>query len=158
VLLVALGLWLTRSSRYETIHSTLTFSAGFAIAAIGFWRLGRHLGGYGEHDDDPQPLSGTGLGNRNVVGLGVAGGLVPCWDAVALIILAEAIGRLGIAVVLLVAFGTGMAAVLIVVGWMAARCRQLLTNLDRGGRAERWLGIAGSLVLCAMGVYLLGLA
>lgn len=157
VLLVALGLWLTRSTRYELIHSALTFAAGFAIAAIGFWRLGRHLGGYSEHDDATPSQAGSGVGAPNVVGLGVAGGLVPCWDAVALIVLAEAVGRLGIGVVLLVAFGLGMASVLIAVGWTAARCRQLFTSLNRAERAEHWLGIAGSLVLCAMGIYLLSL-
>lgn len=156
VLLVALGLWLTRSSRYESIHSALAMIAGFLIAAIGFWRLGRHLGGYSEHDDTPLPLMESGGSHRNLVGLGVAGGLVPCWDAVALILLAEAIGQLGVGIVLLVAFGLGMAAVLIAVGWMAARCRQILTRFDREVRIEHWLGVAGSLVLCAMGVYLLG--
>ncbi|SIO04322.1 ABC-type nickel/cobalt efflux system, permease component RcnA [Singulisphaera sp. GP187] len=156
VLLVALGLWLTRSSRYELIHSTLTMIAGFVIAAIGFWRLGRHLGGYGEHDEDPVPLTSSSGGHRNIVGLGVVGGLVPCWDAVALILLAEAVGQLRIGVVLLVAFGLGMAAVLIAVGWMAARCRQFFTRFDRDARVEHWVGVAGSLVLCVMGVYLLG--
>ncbi|WP_406700842.1 ABC transporter permease [Singulisphaera sp. Ch08] len=154
VLLVALGLWLTRSSRYESIHSALTILAGFVIAAIGFWRLGRHVGGYGEHDDaSPSPAESEGC-YRNLVGLGVAGGLVPCWDAVALILLAEAIGQLGIGILLLVAFGLGMAAVLIAVGWMAARCRQVFTLRDREARVELWLGVAGSLVLCAMGIYL----
>ena len=49
----------------------------------------------------------------------MAGGLVPCWDAVALIVLAEAMGRLGLGVILLVAFSLGMAAVLVAVGWAA---------------------------------------
>lgn len=158
VLLVALGLWLTRSTRYESINSTLTLIAGFLIAAIGFWRLGRHLGGYGEHDQDHQDPKDSRKGPRNLIGLGLAGGLVPCWDAVALILVAEAIGQLGVGVTLLVAFGLGMAAVLVAVGWTAARCRQAFQRFDRSERIEHWMGVAGSLVLCAMGVYLLGTA
>ena len=41
--------------------------------------------------------------------LGLAGGLVPCWDAVLLIVLAEALGRLRLGLVLLAAFSLGMA-------------------------------------------------
>lgn len=158
VLLVALGLWLTRSTQYGSIHAALTFGAGFVIAAIGFWRLGRHLGGYGEHRDEDPTWDGSASGSRNLLGLGIAGGLIPCWDAVALILVGEAVGRLGTAVLLLIAFGLGMATVLMAVGWTAARCRQLVTAFDGGARAEHWLGIAGSLVLCVLGVYLLGSA
>lgn len=153
VLLVAAGLWLTRSTRYGAIHAGLSQGAGFAIAAIGFWRLGRHLAGLGEHDgEEPTP---AGAGRRSAVALGVAGGLVPCWDAVALIVLAEAVGRLGLGVVLLLAFGLGMAAVLVVVGWSAARLRRLIVPAGGDRRAERWLGVAGSVVLAGMGLVLM---
>ena len=55
VLAVAVALWATRSSRYPDINRGLAHGAGFVIAAIGLWRLGRHLGGYGEHADDRRP-------------------------------------------------------------------------------------------------------
>ncbi len=128
--------------------------AGFLIAAIGLWRLGRHLAGYGEHDReeiDPAPR-----GARGLVGLGVAGGLVPCWDAVGLVVLAEAVGRLALGVALLVAFGLGMAAVLVAVGWLAARLRRGLVRRGAGDAWEDRLGIASGLVLAAIGLYLMG--
>jgi len=159
VLLVALGLWLSRSTRYEAIHSTLTYCAGFLIAALGFWRIGRHLAGYQEHETSAieQPDHAPPNGLRNLVGLGVAGGLVPCWDAVALVVLAEALGRLGLGILLLVAFGGGMALVLALVGWAVARFRRVARNTLHHQRMEQALGIAGSLILCAMGIYLLSL-
>ncbi|MBV8265227.1 MAG: hypothetical protein JO252_02655, partial [Planctomycetaceae bacterium] len=71
VVLVAAGLWWARTSRFEAIHVGLARAAGFLIAAIGLWRLGRHLSGFGEHDgDDHAPAD---LRARGVVGLGVAG-------------------------------------------------------------------------------------
>jgi ABC-type nickel/cobalt efflux system permease component RcnA len=166
VLLVALGLWLTQSGRYGEIHLGLAHAAGFLIAAIGLWRLGRHVGRHGEHGqlaqveaDEPGELApGKGL-----VGLGVAGGLVPCWDAVVLILMAEATGRLLLGVVLLLAFGMGMAAVLVAVGVAAGRIRGLVSGGNAPvespyGSWERRLGIASGLVLAAIGVYLLSLA
>ena len=72
VVLVAAGLWWARTSRFGAIHVGLAHAAGFLIAAIGLWRLGRHLAGFGEHDgDDHAPAD---LGARGVVGLGVRGG------------------------------------------------------------------------------------
>ena len=58
-----------------------------------------------------------------LLGLGLAGGLVPCWDAVGLIVLATALGRLGTGVILVVAFGAGMAGVLVAVGLLAGRLK-----------------------------------
>jgi ABC-type nickel/cobalt efflux system permease component RcnA len=168
VLLVALLLWWTQTGRYGEIHLDLAHAAGFVIAAIGLWRTGRHLGRHGEHghpapgpDAEPEPAgSGCGLPDRGLVGLGIAGGLVPCWDAVILIILAEATGRLVLGIELLLAFGLGMALVLVAVGVVAGRLRRhMVGGLDRDGYGpwERRLGIASGLTLAAIGLYLLGL-
>ncbi len=155
VALVAAGLWWARTSRLGAIHVGLAHAAGFLIAAIGLWRLGRHLAGFGEHDgEDPLPAD---PGARGVIGLGVAGGLVPCWDAVGLIVLAEAVGRLALGLALLLAFGLGMAVILVAVGALAAGFRQIVAEREVDGIWERRLGIASSLVLSAIGVYLLGL-
>jgi ABC-type nickel/cobalt efflux system permease component RcnA len=164
VLLVALGLWWTQTGRYGEIHLGLAHAAGFVIAAIGLWRVGRHLAGHGEHDLPP-PETGLDDGgiprpDRGLVGLGIAGGLVPCWDAVILIILAEATGRLGLGIVLLVAFGIGMALVLVGVGVIAGRLRRrVVGDQEQGayGVWERRLGIASGVVLALIGGYLLGL-
>ncbi len=151
VLLVALGLWATRSARYAEINQALARGAGFAIAAIGLWRLGRHLAGYGEHDggDERQAVSGRGL-----LGLGVAGGMVPCWDAIVLILLAEALGRLALGMALLVAFSMGMATVLVGVGLIAGRLRRVLGKED-GPEWDRRLGIVSGLALAAFGLMML---
>jgi ABC-type nickel/cobalt efflux system permease component RcnA len=152
VLLVAAGLWLSRTSRYAEIDRALAACAGFVIAAIGIWRLGRHLAGYGEHDDEDRHMPNLRLGR--IVSLGAAGGLVPCWDAVALIVLADAVGRLALGVTLLVAFGLGMGGVLVAVGWLAARVQPVFTR-GREAAWERRLGIASGVALSAIGLYLL---
>jgi ABC-type nickel/cobalt efflux system permease component RcnA len=163
VLLVALGLWWTQTERYGEIQLGLAHLAGGGIAAIGLWRLGRHLARFGEHDHRAQEPSEQPLltADRGLIGLGVAGGLVPCWDAVVLILLAEATGRLGLGVVLVLAFGAGMAVVLVAVGVVAGRIRRrLVRGPDAAvyGPWERGLGIASGLTLAVIGVYLLGLS
>jgi nickel/cobalt exporter len=152
VLVIAGVLWVSRISAYGAIHAGLARAAGFVIAAIGLWRLGRHLAGFGEHGEHPPPLA---LKNRGIIGLGLAGGLVPCWDGILLIVLAEAIGRLALGLILLVAFSLGMATVLVAVGLATARVRRSIAVRDRAGTWERRLGIAGGAALAIVGVALL---
>jgi ABC-type nickel/cobalt efflux system permease component RcnA len=156
VVLIAVALGWTRSERYPDVHTSLARVAGFVIAAIGLWRLGRHLAGLGEHDI-PE-ADAVARGGRGLIGLGVAGGLVPCWDAVGLIVLAEAVGRLALGLALLLAFSLGMAAVLIAVGAMAAGLRRLVVDRQRGGVWARRLGIAGSAIVTLIGLSLLEIA
>ena len=154
VLAVAAALLVTRSSRYPEIHLGLARIAGFVIAAIGAWRLGRHLGGYGEHDGDAD-AGQVEIGGRSLVGLGLAGGLVPCWDAVLLVVMAEAVGRLALGVALLSAFSLGMAGVLVAVGVTGARLRSAIGGRDPEGVWARRLGLTSATALTAIGLWLL---
>jgi len=151
VALIALAVGMTRSSRAVEVHLALARLAGFAIAAIGLWRVGRHLGGFGEHEPAEAP---DDLGFRGLLALGLAGGVVPCWDAVALVVLSEAIGRLALGLTLLAAFSLGMAGVLVAVGAAAGRFRAF-GRFERRADWERRLGIVGGLLLAGIGILLL---
>ena len=152
VLLVALSLWLTGATQVGPIHQGLTRIAGFAIAAAGFWRIGRYLGGHEEHDVVEHKMGG--MSHVEILGLGVAGGLVPCWDAVGLVVMAAALGRLGEGVALVFAFSAGMALVLITVGWLAWRLKLSADGSERSKKWRRGLGLACGAMLSALGLYL----
>ena len=144
-------LWWTGASRVSGLHQGLVQFAGFAIAAGGFWRIGRYLGNSGGHrhraDVEPGALSLAGL-----IGLGIAGGLVPCWDAVGLVVLSAALGRLGTGVLVVLAFGIGMAAVLVAVGLVASRLKSAVIDESRAETWEVRLGLASGVVLAAIGL------
>ncbi len=155
VLAIAAVLWSTGSSRVGSIHVGLARTAGFAIAAAGLWRLGRHLAGHGEHEEIH--ADGRDLSRRSalaLVGLGLAGGLVPCWDAVGLLVLAASIGRLAAGVGLVLAFSAGMAAVLVAVGGLAWRLRTAAIGRGPGPAWHRRLGLAGGALLATAGLVL----
>jgi ABC-type nickel/cobalt efflux system permease component RcnA len=152
VLLVALVLWLTRSTRYEQINLVLARAAGFVIAAIAVWRLGRHLGGFSEHDSANTPSWDRG---RGIISLGVAGGVVPCWDAILLVVEAELLGKLSLGLFLLAAFSLGMAVVLVAVGLISARIRDMTRRLDPDGVWERRIGLLTSAILAGIGLVLM---
>ncbi len=152
MLLVAAVLWYTGTSRVGTIHRGLAQAAGFVIAASGFWRLGRHLGGHGEHEIEAHgPIERSSLG---LIGLGLAGGLVPCWDAVGLLVMAAALGRLAAGVGLVLAFSAGMAAVLVVVGGLAWKLKSAVVGLDRNPAWTRRLGLLCGSMLASIGLLL----
>jgi nickel/cobalt exporter len=153
VLLIALALWYTRSTQVGDLHGGLTRAAGFAIAAVGLWRVGRWLGGHPEHEKGEMNVGGE-MSNFAIVGLGVAGGIVPCWDAVGLLVLAAAVGRLGAGVALVLAFSAGMAAVLVGVGWFVWKLKSRAVGFDRALHWQRGLGLTCGLLLAAMGLYL----
>lgn len=152
VLLVALALWLTGMTQVESVHAGLARGAGFVIAAAGLWRLGRYAGGYAEHDIVEHRTDG--MSNFEVLGLGIAGGLVPCWDAVGLVVLAAALGRLAEGVALVFAFSAGMALVLITVGWLAWKFKSGVFGTEWAPGWQRALGVACGCLLSAIGLYL----
>jgi nickel/cobalt transporter (NicO) family protein len=152
VLLIAAVLWYTGTSRVGTIHVGLAQAAGFVIAASGFWRLGRHFGGHGEHE-----IEAHGTVDRStfgLIGLGLAGGLVPCWDAVGLLVMAAALGRLTAGIGLVLAFSAGMAAVLVAVGCMAWKLKSSVIALDRNPAWQRRLGLLCGTLLATIGLLL----
>jgi ABC-type nickel/cobalt efflux system permease component RcnA len=124
------------------------------ITAVGIWRLGRILGGSPIHAGDHVSQI-AGRPGRDLVGIGIAGGMVPCWDAVGLVVLAQAVGRLGLGAMLVAAFSMGMGLVLIGVGWTAARIRRSLGRFAAATRWDRSIGVLTSLVLASIGIYLL---
>ncbi len=154
VLAIAAVLWATGSSRVGSIHVGLARGAGFVIAAVGLWRLGRHLGGHGEHDQEHAAGDITRRSALSLIVLGLAGGLVPCWDAVGLLVLAASLGRLAAGVGLVLAFSAGMAAVLVAVGGLAWRLRAAALGRLSNPAWPRRLGIAAGALLATAGLVL----
>ncbi len=149
VVALAALLWSCQTDRYALLQTTIVRIAGFLIAAVGCFRVGRHLAGIVD-DHDHHARSTPGIWS-----LGLAAGFLPCWDAVALIVLASSIGQLGWGLALLAAFSLGLAIVLIGVGWSAGMLRDRVETGRGSGQVHRWLGGASGLVLAAIGVGLL---
>jgi Tol biopolymer transport system component len=86
--------------------------------------------------------------------LGVSGGLVPCPDAIAILLVAVAINRILLGLTLIVSFSLGLAVVLIVIGLLMVNGRRLL---DRVGAFERFtstMPIVSALVVLGLGAVL----
>ena len=83
---------------------------------------------------------------QRLVGLGIFGGMIPCPSAIVVMLSAIALHRVGLGLVLIVAFSFGLAAVLTAIGFLvvyAQRSDFLRRAMDR---AESSGGLAATMV------------
>jgi ABC-type nickel/cobalt efflux system permease component RcnA len=88
------------------------------------------------------PASPERPSTRRVVALGVAGGLVPSPSAVVVLLAGFALGRSWFALLLVVAFGLGMAGTLCITGLIVLRAGHLFDRLGSRASAPRAVTVA----------------
>jgi nickel/cobalt exporter len=95
---------------------------------------------------------------RNVISMGLAGGLVPSPSALVVLVGAIALHRAWFGVILVVFYGAGMALTLVGIGLVLSRLRgrfmSRLTAGSRFGRAFTILPFGTALLICVIGSYL----
>lgn len=99
-------------------------------------------------------------GRAGLVGMGIAGGLVPSPSALVVLLGSIALGRTIFGVLLVLAYGLGMAGTLTAVGLLLVRLRGRLDRRGAAGRLRRrvaWIPAAMPLLTAAL-VLLVGLA
>jgi len=113
-----------------------------------------HRHGFGPlHTHDIDAIAQARPSLPILLGLGIAGGLLPDPGALAILLAAIANGRLVLGLLTVLVFSLGFASVLVVVGVVAARVGQLvLTWLS--SRRIVWIQIAAALVIVIVGVIL----
>ena len=155
----------------DQVQTVLGFFGGITIAALGAWLLLRRILGKADHSHGPGAshqhnadgsisikTNDAGAGWKGIVVLGIAGGIVPCWDAVAMLLFALSAGLATIAVPLLLAFSTGMAGVLVAVGIAVVKTRDMIKRHGPSGiwleRISKLLPIISAVFVIIIGVLL----
>jgi ABC-type nickel/cobalt efflux system permease component RcnA len=176
VLAVAAVLWGVYGNDVPgTTQGVLQFLGGFLVAAVGLWLLLRRVTGQADHfhlfaghdhhhhhgDGDhhhhhgppPETAKTTGGWVRLVL-MGFGGGLVPCWDAVLLLLAAIALNRVGFAIPVLVAFSTGLGAVLVMLGVGVVYAHRAGAVKFKESRWFRYLPVVSAVLLIGIGFWL----
>ena len=96
----------------------------------------------------------------SLIALGASGGLVPCPSALVLLLSSVALGRVGVGLVLLVAFSAGLAAVLTAIGMTVLFAKNLLPDSQKTARsaAFRYLPVASAAIITCAGVLMTAVA
>jgi ABC-type nickel/cobalt efflux system permease component RcnA len=103
------------------------------------------------------PQAGSGLGWRSLFVLGLAGGVIPSTNALIILLATIASGRAAYGLILVVAFGLGMALVLGGVGLGLVLARDRLDRLPSRsslGRVAPYAPMAAGVLVFALGIYL----
>jgi len=96
----------------------------------------------------------------SLIALGASGGLVPCPSAMVLLLSAIALGRVGLGLLLLVAFSLGLAGVLMGIGLVVLYAKHLLPDSEKASRhaAFRLIPVASAAIIVCVGLIMTGVS
>lgn len=150
----------------------LGLAMGLLVTGMGFWLLLQRLagradhfhvgGGHHHHHHGEPPVAaeqGPAVPKRSLtwwglIVLGVSGGLVPCWDAIYLLLYTVGRSQFWIALPTVLAFSAGLAGVLVLIGIMVVQVPRFARSGWGHGRLVRALPLLSALVITAMGLWL----
>ena len=138
-----------------TAQGWLMMAGGLLIFLVGFWLFVQRIRGHADHVHLFQDRPAARVGWLRVVLLGLGGGIIPCWDAVLLFLVAMAQGRIGFAIPLLFAFSTGLALVLVFLGVGVVYAHRTGGRYFAGRTWFRYLPVASAVLLVLLGIWFL---
>ncbi|MDQ3099073.1 MAG: sulfite exporter TauE/SafE family protein [bacterium] len=149
----------------EQLFPWLEFVSGMLIVVIGGWLLIKRMTSTTGFENSPTHLHsegsqhinsegtlhthGTNLGQLaevqkakkssislgNLISLGISGGIVPCPDALVVLLIAISLNRISLGLLIVLAFSFGLAAVLIVIGIIIVRAKPFLDRFSSGNNS-----------------------
>src|SRR6185436_1473960 len=153
----------------EKIIPVLGVVSGISIVLIGGWlfykrwksflhqrahALGHHHHHHHDHEHGHSHVPKGDITFGSMMALGASGGLVPCPAAMVLLLSAIAIGRIGLGLVLLLAFSLGLAGVLMAIGMLVIYAKNWLPDSAKGSQHPllTFAPVASALVILIVGV------
>jgi ABC-type nickel/cobalt efflux system permease component RcnA len=114
---------------------------------------GTHGHSHEPHGRHEHPLVAGEVSSRQLLALGITGGIVPCPAALVVLLSAVALNRIAFGLLLIVAFSLGLAAVLIAVGLMMIYARRFMNRFrSEGPLITRWLPLSSAAVITFFGL------
>jgi ABC-type nickel/cobalt efflux system permease component RcnA len=163
----ALGLVTLFLSQYivpERLYPILEIASGALVVGIGIWLFGGRLlralrperDHAHDHHDHAHPHEHAhphgAVGFRSLLALGVSGGLLPCPEALMVLLITIAAHRVLFGLLLIVAFSTGLASVLVGFGLLLVLARALFQRVNvSNGLLPRVLPVASAAVIVVAG-------
>jgi ABC-type nickel/cobalt efflux system permease component RcnA len=180
-ILGAVTLFASRYVVPERLYPWLGVMSGLIIAALGLSLFLRRYAGashshvhHDGHRDDHTHTHGPGeahnhihihgshphqhhmpaaISLRELLALGVTGGIVPCPAALVVLLSALSMQRLGFGLLLIVAFSIGLAAVLMAIGILMVYAQHLMSRVQGDGMLiSRWLPLTSAAVMAVFGL------
>ena len=148
----ALGLTVLLASRYllpEQLYYIFSLLSGITISVIGFWQLESYFNPDDEHHHHLSDRS-----NSSLISLGIAGGLIPCSEALILLLGAIAIHQEIYGLELVAAFSLGLGFTLAIIGAITVCCREWLDNLPQFKSVRAYFPLVSAVAVSIAGLIL----
>lgn len=110
-----------------------------------------HSHGGVAHSHLPPGADGGPVTWRNLLALGISGGILPCPSALVVLLAAVALHRVAYGLLLVLAFSIGLAATLTVVGLVFVYAARLFKRPSRFGRLAQVVPVFSSFVITCLG-------
>jgi ABC-type nickel/cobalt efflux system permease component RcnA len=142
----------------DRIFPWLSLVSGVLVVGIGAWLVWTRWGGVQEHGHDhvegEDVLHGHshGVGRGSLMSLGVSGGLVPCPEALVVLMLSISLRRVAMGLGLLTAFSLGLAVVLITIGCAMVLAGPMVKRVTGESRWTRRLPLVSACVVTLLGI------
>ena len=111
-----------------------------------------------EHDHFHSHSAASGEGRGSLLSLGISGGLIPCPEALAVLLISFTLNRIVFGLIILLAFSLGLAAILIAIGVAMVLAGPTLKRLTKDGPLMRFLPVGSAAVVTVLGVAILAKA
>lgn len=151
----------------DRIYPWLALLSGVLVTFVGAWlfrqrltsRHRSHSHGHGghphahydhEHEHDPGGIERPGKGS--LLSLGISGGLVPCPEALVVLMISISLRRIGLGLAILLSFSLGLALVLISIGVAMVLAAPTMRKMTGGGPWIRAMPIGSAAVVTILGV------
>jgi ABC-type nickel/cobalt efflux system permease component RcnA len=160
-----LTLYASQKVQMDRIYPWLSVTSGLLVFGMGLWLLRSRWKAHGHHhhhhhhdhdhhhhhhDHEPSKVS-----RGHLLSLGISGGLVPCPEAMVVLLMAVSLRKLALGLVVLVAFSIGLAAVLIGIGVAMILSGPLLARVGESKWTGRWLPVGSAAVVTLLGAAIL---
>ena len=134
-------------------HSHRHGPPGHYHSHAGFWHSHAHGSDHDHRDHLPRSADrGSEVSVRELLVLGITGGIVPCPAALVVLLSAVALRRITFGLFLIVCFSIGLAAVLISMGLVAIYAARIMSRLPvEGPLVQRWLPMASAVMITVLG-------
>jgi ABC-type nickel/cobalt efflux system permease component RcnA len=146
----------------DTLYPWLNLVAGLMVVGIGLsvlrsrLRKRRAAHAHRDHGHEHGPHTHThdvpeGLSARNLVAVGVSGGLLPCPSALVVLLAAISLHRVAFGLVLIVAFSMGLALTITGIGLVAVYAKRVFNRMSMEGGLVRLLPAVSAIVILVAG-------
>ncbi|WP_322749860.1 MULTISPECIES: nickel/cobalt transporter [unclassified Frankia] len=161
---VVLGVLVLTAGRFivpGVLVPSLEVTTGIVVLILGVRLVVRRLRHRGAHDHEhgptvhhqhaPPVLPST---LRGIAAMGVSGGIIPCPEALSVLLLAIGLNRTVLGLTMVVAFSVGLAAVLVGLGLILVSARATLDRFRRPGSRPliAWLPVLSAAVVTVLGL------